>query len=107
MHFSLTPLRRNPRVVKLIALYKKPSDPSSFDRHYRDTHVPLVRKWPGLRRVELGRVTAMPGAGVPPHYLIAEKYFDDQEAMRRALRSPESQATAENLQPFAPGLVSP
>src|SRR5256885_11897861 len=75
-------------------------------RHYRDTHVPLVRKWPGLRRVELGRVTGMPGAGEPPYYLIAEMYFDDQEAMRTALRSPESRAAAEDLQGFAPGLVT-
>jgi len=93
-------------VVKLIALYKKPSDPASFDRHYRETHVPLVRKWPGLRRVELGRVTGMPGAGEPPYYLVAEMYFDDQEAMRAALRSPESRAAAEDLQGFAPGLVT-
>ena len=93
-------------MVKLVALYKKPSDPSSFDRHYRDTHMPLVRKWPGLRKVELGRITGMPGGSEPPYYLIAEMYFDDQEAMRAALRSPESRAAGEDLQRFAPGLVT-
>lgn len=93
-------------MVKLVALYKKPSDPSSFDRHYRDTHLPLVRKWPGLRRVELGRVTGMPGGGEPPFYLIVEMYFDDQEALRAALRSPEARAAGESLQQFAAGLVT-
>src|SRR5437016_14471400 len=93
-------------MVKLIALYKKPPDPSSFDRHYRDTHMPLVRKWPGLRKVELGRITGMLGGSEPPYYLIAEIYFDDQEAMHTALRSPESRARGEARQCSGPGPVT-
>lgn len=93
-------------MVKLIALYKKPSDPAAFDRHYQATHLPLVRKWPGLRRVELGRVTGMPGGGEPPFYTIAEMYFDDHDALRAALRSPEGRAAGDDLQQFAPGLVT-
>ncbi len=93
-------------MVKLIALYKKPSDPASFERHYQTTHMPLIRTWPGLRKVELSRVTGMPGGAEPPFYLIAEMYFDDQEALRAALRSPEGRAAGDDLQRFAPGLVT-
>lgn len=93
-------------MVKLIALYKKPPDPPSFDRHYQETHLPLVRRWPGLRKVELARVSGMPGGGEPPYYLIAEMHFDDQDALRAALRSPEGRAAGEDLQQFAPGLVT-
>lgn len=93
-------------MVKLVALYKRPSDPEAFDRHYRDAHLPLVRKWPGLRRVELSRVTGMPGGGAAPYYLIAEMYFDDPDALRAALRSPEGRAAGDDLQQFAPGLVT-
>lgn len=93
-------------MVKLVALYKKPPDPAAFDRHYSDVHVPLVRKWPGLRRVEVAKVTGMPGGAEPPYYLIAEMYFDDADAMRTALRSPEGRAAGEDLQEFAPGLVA-
>ncbi len=32
-------------MVKLVALYTQPPDPATFDRHYRETHLPLVRKW--------------------------------------------------------------
>lgn len=92
-------------MVKLVALYKKPNDPESFDRHYNQTHVPLVRKWPGLRRVEIGKVTGAIG-GEPPYYLVAEMYFDDVDALKTALRSPEGRAAGENLQSFAPGLVT-
>lgn len=92
-------------MVKLVALYKKPADPEAFDSHYAGTHVPLVEKWPGLRRVEVGKVTGAVG-GDPPYYQIAEMYFDDQDALRAALRSPEARAAGEDLQSFAPGLVT-
>lgn len=93
-------------MVKLVALYEKPPDPDSFDRQYFETHVPLVKKWPGLRRVDVGKVTGMPGGGHPPYYMITEMYFDDQDALRVALRSPESRAAGENLQQFAGGLFT-
>jgi uncharacterized protein (TIGR02118 family) len=93
-------------VVKLVALFKKPPDPAAFDRHYQNVHAPLVQKWPGLRKVEVARVTGMPGGGDPPFYLIAEMYFDDADAMRSALRSPEGRAAGDDLQRFAPGLVT-
>lgn len=93
-------------MVKLIALYAKPPDPSSFDRHYHEVHLPLVRKWPGLRKVELARITGMPGGGDPPYYQVAEMHFDDQDTLRSALRSPEGRAAGEDLQRFAPGLAT-
>ncbi len=92
-------------MVKLVALYKKPPDPENFDRHYDSTHVPLVKKWPGLRRVEVGKVTGAIG-GEPPYYLITEMYFDSMDAMKSALRSPEAKVAGENLQSFAAGLVT-
>lgn len=92
-------------MVKLVALYKKPADAESFDRHYVETHVPLIKKWPGLRRVEVGKVTGAIG-GEAPYYQIAEMYFDNMDALKTALRSPEGRAAGEDLQSFAPGLVT-
>ena len=40
-------------MFKLLALYKTPQDPDAFMAHYRDVHVPLVHKIPGLQKVEL------------------------------------------------------
>jgi uncharacterized protein (TIGR02118 family) len=34
---------------KLVVLYPKPDDPEQFKTYYRDTHVPLVKKIPGLK----------------------------------------------------------
>ncbi len=93
-------------MVKLIALYARPADPAAFDRHYRQTHLPLVQAWPGLRRLEVARVVGMPGGGEPPYYLIAEMSFDDMDALRSALRSPQGRAAADDVQRFAAGLVT-
>lgn len=93
-------------MVKLLALYKKPPDPEAFDAHYRDVHMPLIEKWPGLKRAEVGRVTGMPGGAEAPYYLTAEMYFDDADALRTAMRSPEGRAAGEDLQSFATGLVT-
>jgi len=92
-------------MVKLVALYRRPPDPIAFDRHYAHTHLPLIRKMPGLRRLEVWRITGAPG-GESPYALIAEMYFDDQDALRGALRSPEGRAAGDDLQRFAAGLVT-
>jgi uncharacterized protein (TIGR02118 family) len=92
-------------MVKLVALFTKPPDPDDFDRHYRDVHLPLIERWPGLRRLEAGKVTGAVG-GPAPYYAMAEMYFDDPDALRAAMRSPEGRAAGDDLQGFANGLVT-
>ena len=68
-------------MVKLVALYRKPADPAAFDKAYFETHVPLVKKIPNLRRVGIAGVTGAPRAE-PEYYLIGEMYFDSKAAWR-------------------------
>ncbi|MEX0602954.1 MAG: EthD family reductase, partial [Bacteroidota bacterium] len=44
--------------------------------------------------------------GEPKHHLVAEMYFDSQEAMTAALSSTEGKATARDLMGFAGTLVT-
>ncbi len=92
-------------MVKLIALYKMPPDQGTFDAHYADVHTPLVRKIPGLRKLEVAKITGAP-IGEALHYLIAEMYFDDQDSMQKSLSSPEGKATARDLATFAGNIVT-
>lgn len=92
-------------MVKLVALYSPPADKEAFDRAYFGTHVPLVKKIPGLQRVEINRITGAP-RGEPGFYLIAELYFNDKETMEAGLASPENMEAGKNLMSFAKGLVS-
>jgi uncharacterized protein (TIGR02118 family) len=89
--------------VRFLALYETPTDPEAFDRHYREVHIPLGRRLPGLRRYAVGRdVVAVRGA---PYYLVAELEWDTMEELRAAFASPEGRATAADaarLQELAP-----
>lgn len=86
-----------------IAMYETPSDPRAFDRHYREVHIPLGRKLPGLRRYIVGRdVTAVRGA---PYYLIADLEWETIDDLRAAFASPQGRAAAADaarLQDLAP-----
>lgn len=92
-------------MIKLIALYKMPDDKAAFDKHYDEVHTPLVKKMPGLRKLEVARITGAP-IGEPKHHLIAEMYFDNQDALNAALASPEGKATARDLMSFAATTVT-
>jgi uncharacterized protein (TIGR02118 family) len=92
-------------MVKLVVLYRKPADPAAFDRAYFETHIPLVKKIPHLRRVDIARVTGAP-RGEPEFYLMCEMYFDDRAAMDASMASPENAEAGKNLMGFARGLVT-
>ena len=92
-------------MVKLVALYAQPADKEAFDRHSADVHTPLVRQYPGLRRLEVARVTGTP-RGESPYYLITEMYWDNAEAMHASFSSPEGRAVARDARAFAGELLS-
>ena len=86
-----------------LALYETPADPGAFDRHYREVHIPLGRRLPGLRRYAVSRdLAAVRGV---PYYLVAELDWDTMDELRAAFASPEGRATAADaarLQELAP-----
>ena len=92
-------------MIKLIALFRKPTDPGEFDKHYDNVHTPLVRKYPGLRKLEITRITGAP-IGEPKQHLMAEMYFDNKETMNAAMASAEGKAVARDLMSFAAEIVT-
>ena len=92
-------------MIKLIALYRKPADPAEFDKHYDNVHTPLVKKYPGLHKLEITHITGAP-IGETKFHLMVEMYFDNKEAMDAALASPEGKAVARDLMSFAADVVT-
>jgi uncharacterized protein (TIGR02118 family) len=92
-------------MVKLIALYRTPENKAEFDKHYEEVHTPLVKNMPGLRRLEVSKITGAP-IGEAKHYLLAEMYFDNQDSLNASMASPEGKAAARDLMSFAGNLVS-
>jgi len=91
-------------MVKLIyCISKKPElSVDEFQRYWRDTHGPIAAKIPGLRRyVQCHVVPALYGGTTDPVYDgAAELWFDDLEAMRAAMGSPEVKAAIEDERNF-------
>ena len=83
--------------VKLTVVYGKPDDAEAFDEHYRDVHMPIVQRWPGLQRAELARVSGGPMGSPSPYHLIAELYFADEAALNEALGSPAGAEAAKDF----------
>lgn len=87
-------------MIKYFALYQKPADVAEFDEKYFATHLPIVLNTPGLIRAEVAKVQRVfvPGfLGDTDLHLVAEMYFESEEAMGVAFKSPEWQAAGANL----------
>ena len=79
--------------ARFLVLWSRPEDPASFERHYREVHVPLALQIPRLRRYTLSRNVRLI-RGEDPYYLVGELDFDDRASLEAAFQSPEGQATA-------------
>ena len=78
-------------------------DLKAFLRRYREVHVPLVARWPGLKRI----VMHTPVEWRDPFpvnrgkaTLMAQLEFDSEATMNQAFASPERAAAREDFKRF-------
>ncbi len=86
---------------RLLVQYGRPTDPAAFDRYYREVHVPLAQKIPGVIRFEIGNAEAL--GDDPGPYLVASLDFESAEAFAAGMQSPEGAAAAGDVPNFATG----
>ncbi|SFO66114.1 conserved hypothetical protein [Mesorhizobium sp. NFR06] len=86
----------------MIVIYKQPADVKAFDKHYFETHIPLAKKIPGLRKYEISHGPITTVAGPSDVYLIGTLHFDDLDAMKKGMASPEGQAAGADRRLYAP-----
>jgi uncharacterized protein (TIGR02118 family) len=85
---------------KIVVLYPPQPDPEAFKAYYIKTHIPLVRKMPGL--LALRYSFEIQGAGgASPYFCVFEGEFRDPAALGAAMASPEGQAVAGDVPNFA------
>jgi uncharacterized protein (TIGR02118 family) len=90
-------------MASLVVLYKTPKDAAAFDKYYAETHIPIAKKIPGLKRYEVSRgPVASPGGATGVH-LVATLTFDSMAAIESAFASAEGQAAAADVPIFATG----
>ena len=80
-------------------------DAQRFITHYREHHVPILARWPGMKRVVL-HTAAQWSDPFPVNrgktVLLAQLEFDSPEAMEQAFRSQERAQAREDFQGFPP-----
>jgi uncharacterized protein (TIGR02118 family) len=86
-------------MARFLVLWGTPQDPEFFEHHYREVHVPLVKKLPGMRRYTFSRDTRPVRGDL--YYRIAEVDFDDIIALKQAFASPEGRAAAADVNTLA------
>jgi uncharacterized protein (TIGR02118 family) len=92
----------------LLALYKRPEGGdealATFWRRYRDEHMPLIERVPGLRGTKVWTVSRRyAGEDI---VATCEMYFDDSDALKAGMRSDEMRVAGDNLNEFTSGLLT-
>ncbi|HVE93084.1 MAG TPA: EthD family reductase [Actinomycetota bacterium] len=91
-------------MVKIIAIWKKPEDTEAFEKHYTEIHIPLAKKMPGVRKIEIHRARRALVGGEDV-YAVVELHFDDRQAMRAALESEAGMATGADAHKLSNGTI--
>ena len=93
-------------MMRLLVLYGQPKDPAAFDKHYRETHIPIARRMKGLKKWTVGKVTGTADGQRSPYYYIADLYMERREAFDQLLASPEGKAAVADVPNYATGGVT-
>jgi uncharacterized protein (TIGR02118 family) len=92
-------------MAQLVVLYKMPKDPAVFDKYYFETHVPLAKKIPGMRKYQISKGPVATPAGPSGNHMIATLTFDSMADIQAAFASAEGQVAAADVPKFATGGV--
>jgi uncharacterized protein (TIGR02118 family) len=92
-------------LADLVVLYKTPNDAAAFDKYYFESHIPIAKKLPGLRKYRVTKGPVATPGGPSNLHLIAVLSFDNMAAIKAAFASAEGNAAAADLPKFATGGV--
>jgi uncharacterized protein (TIGR02118 family) len=90
-------------MAKVLVNYKTPKDTAAFNKYYFETHIPLAKKMPGLRKYQVSKGAVATPAGPSGIHLVAILTFDNMAAVQAAFTSAEGRATAADVPKFATG----
>jgi len=85
-------------VIKVIYIIRRKPGMSAedFHRYWREVHGPIAARIPGMRRYVQSHAVAVDMVGSSDYDGAAEAWFDDVDAVRQALASPEYAAARED-----------
>ncbi len=89
-------------MIKMVAVVKKKEgmERNEFVKYWLDVHAPLEKKWPGLKKYVISPAIGAPGGGEPEYDGLAELWFEDEDALKKALESQERKISREDFLKF-------
>lgn len=89
-------------MFRLQVLYPHPEDPQHFADHYRNVHLPLAKKLPGVISARFSLDVATANAD-SPYFATFEADFENEEAMIAAMSSQWGQDVEADVPNYASG----
>ena len=86
-------------MIKYVSIrkLKEGVDPEQYEKYYREKHLPLAKKMPGVRKGTIAKLRDW-GTQPAPYYRMTELFFDDYESLEKCFSSPEGQAATNDLE---------
>ncbi|MGI8634513.1 MAG: EthD family reductase, partial [Segetibacter sp.] len=84
-------------MYKVTVLYEHPEDEVFFEEYFKEQHLPLARKMPGVSRIEITKFQSSADGSKPAYYRMSEVFFSSKAVMEETMGSPEGQATIDDL----------
>jgi uncharacterized protein (TIGR02118 family) len=95
--------RRTPMAAHLLVMYPMPKDPTTFDRRYREEHLPYAGpRLVGATGVVSKRVTS-PSRDAPPFYAISDVTFRSLAALQACAASQSGQEALQHAASISTG----
>jgi uncharacterized protein (TIGR02118 family) len=92
-------------MITLYALFRKPEEVQTFEAHFNNSLIPLLKNVPGLQGLHVTRITGA-ALGESKFHVVAQLEFDDRRVMDAALASKEGKAVVRDIMSFAPDLIT-
>ena len=95
-------------MFKVMAVYKTPSEEvakAKLDDHFKNIHTPICLRIPGIKEVRVNKVFGGP-TGASPLHMIVEMIFENKDAWKAAMKTPEMMESGKDAMKFAGELVS-
>ena len=87
-------------MARLVVIYQMPEDPQAFDKYFFETHVPIAKRIPGVRKIEISKGPITSPAGASNVHLVATLHFDSVAAIGEAFLSAQGRASKADLVNF-------
>ena len=95
-------------MYKVIATYKVPASDEAkakIDTHYTEIHTPICLRIPGIKEVRTNKIFGGP-TGQSNMYMIVDMVFENKDAWKAAMKTPEMMESGKDATKFAGDLVS-